>query len=98
MLRSISLLCVALGYFASSAYAQPAYPSKPIRFVVPFPPGGPLDIVARYIGQDLNRAWNQSVHRERPGAPVHVLTDAGHACYVEQPEAFNQLVLRWITG
>lgn len=32
---------------------------------------------------------NQSVHRERPGAPVHVLPGAGHAVYLEQPEAFN---------
>jgi pimeloyl-ACP methyl ester carboxylesterase len=41
---------------------------------------------------------NQSVHRERPAAPVHVLAGAGHACYIEQPEAFNALVLRWIGG
>ena len=39
---------------------------------------------------------NRSVHRQRPGAPVHVLTGAGHACYIEQPEAFNELVLRWV--
>jgi pimeloyl-ACP methyl ester carboxylesterase len=35
---------------------------------------------------------NQSVHVERPSAPVHVLPGAGHAIYVEQPEAFNVLV------
>jgi pimeloyl-ACP methyl ester carboxylesterase len=40
---------------------------------------------------------NRSVHRERPGAPVHVLAGAGHACYIEQPEAFNIAVSRWIT-
>ena len=39
---------------------------------------------------------NESVHRERPGAPVHVLPGAGHACYIEQPEAFNELVARWV--
>jgi pimeloyl-ACP methyl ester carboxylesterase len=40
---------------------------------------------------------NQSVHAERPGAPVHVLAGAGHALYIEQPEAFNNVVLRWVT-
>lgn len=38
---------------------------------------------------------NQSVARERPDAPVHVLRYAGHALYLEQPEAFNDLVLRF---
>ena len=41
---------------------------------------------------------NRSVHRERPAAPVHVLHGAGHALYIEQPDAFNELVLRWITS
>jgi pimeloyl-ACP methyl ester carboxylesterase len=39
---------------------------------------------------------NQSVHRERPGAPVHVLPGAGHALYIEQPEAFSTLVSQWV--
>jgi tripartite-type tricarboxylate transporter receptor subunit TctC len=71
------ILCVALGCLSfSGAYAQLAYPAKPIRFVVPFPPGGPLDIVARYIGQDLNRAWNQPVLVDnRPGAGGNIGAD-----------------------
>jgi pimeloyl-ACP methyl ester carboxylesterase len=39
---------------------------------------------------------NQSVHRERPDAPVHVLPGAGHACYIEQPDTFNAIVSRWL--
>ena len=49
--------------------AQSAYPTKAIRYVVPFPAGGPLDIVARAIGQELTKVWNQPVIVDnRPGA------------------------------
>ena len=61
---------------AGAASAQPNYPSKAIRYVVPFPAGGPLDIVARAIGQDLNKAWNQPVIIDnRPGAGGNIGAD-----------------------
>ncbi len=46
-----------------------SYPGKPIRLVVPFTPGGSTDILARAIGQELTRAWGQSVIVDNvPGA------------------------------
>lgn len=42
-------------------WAQTAYPTKPIRLIVPFPPGGSTTIVARLIGQKLTEAWGQQV-------------------------------------
>jgi tripartite-type tricarboxylate transporter receptor subunit TctC len=62
--------------FAGAAAAQTAFPVKPIRFVVPFPAGGPLDIVARAIGQDLNKSWGQPVIVDnRPGAGGNIGAD-----------------------
>lgn len=52
----------------AGAQAQ-AYPSKPIRVIVPFPPGGSTDFLARIVGQKLTAAWGQQVVIDnRPGA------------------------------
>lgn len=54
-----------------------AYPSRPIRMIVPNPPGGPNDIIARAIGQRLQTAWRQGVAVEnRPGAGANIGMDA----------------------
>ncbi|MGJ7533519.1 MULTISPECIES: Bug family tripartite tricarboxylate transporter substrate binding protein [unclassified Variovorax] len=52
-----------------AAMAQQAYPSKPIRMVIPFPPGGSTDVLGRAIGIELGRAWHQPVVVDNlPGA------------------------------
>ena len=62
------LLATAILIFAAPAYSQ-SWPSKPIRMIVPFPPGGTTDIVARSLGVELQRMWQQPVVIEnRPGA------------------------------
>lgn len=62
------LLTIALCAAAAAAPAQ-SYPSKPVRIVVGFPPGGGNDIVARLVGAKIQEAWGQPVVIDnKPGA------------------------------
>src|SRR5688572_7132 len=63
MERFQSTVCAALlaCSFAGGALAQGTYPSKPVRLIVAFPPGGSTDIIARLVGQKLGERLNQQV-------------------------------------
>ena len=62
-------MLVAADAGAQEASRVDAYPSRPIRFIVPYPPGGPTDLLARVIAQKLTERWGQPVVIEnRAGA------------------------------
>ena len=74
--RHLRLACAALALLAASAVHAQAWPSKPIRIVVPYSPGGSSDIIARAISQPLSEALKQTVIVEnKPGANGNMGTD-----------------------
>jgi tripartite-type tricarboxylate transporter receptor subunit TctC len=79
MIRWIRLLAAIASLLAATgmARAQDAFPSRPVHVLVPFPPGGAVDIVARTLGDELSSHWGRAVVVEnRPGAGGVVASEA----------------------
>ncbi|HEX6155187.1 MAG TPA: tripartite tricarboxylate transporter substrate binding protein, partial [Burkholderiales bacterium] len=64
MTRFLAFIAAVL--LATTAAAQ-SWPQKPVRFIVPFPPGGATDISARLLGEKLSQIWGQTVVIENRG-------------------------------
>ena len=74
----LSLVCTGLASVSVSTavHAQAQWPSKPIRFVVPYPPGGPLDTIARLLAEKVKVSLGQPVVVEnKPGAGGNIGVD-----------------------
>jgi tripartite-type tricarboxylate transporter receptor subunit TctC len=75
---------------ARPATAQPAFPNRPIRLIVPFPPGGPTDVMGRLISQSLSGSLGQQVFVDnRPGAGS---TLGGKAAASADPDGYTLLL------
>jgi len=69
LVTAFTIALVAIGFSHVTALAQEAWPSRPIRFVVPSTPGSTSDLAARAIGQQVSQALGQPIVIEnRPGA------------------------------
>jgi tripartite-type tricarboxylate transporter receptor subunit TctC len=67
--RRAALAALAATGLARPAVAQPAWPSRPVRFIIPFAPGGPVEIPARFLAEHLGRRLGQPfIVETRPGA------------------------------
>jgi len=71
----VKIWIAIVALWAAAAGAQ-QYPAKPVRFIIPFPPGGPTDIVGRLAAERLSRAWNVQVLADnRPGSGGNIGTE-----------------------
>jgi len=82
---------ITLPFAAAPAHGAEAYPAKPIRIIVPFPPGGSNDLVGRYFGQKLTqRLGQQTVIDNRAGADAIIGTQLAS---VAPPDGYTLLVV-----
>ncbi|HTO46862.1 MAG TPA: tripartite tricarboxylate transporter substrate binding protein [Burkholderiales bacterium] len=84
------LLAALFCLIAWNAQAQP-FPTKPVRIVVPYPPGGGTDIISRQLAQKLGEVWGQNVYVEnRAGANGILGTEA---VLKSPPDGYNLVVV-----
>jgi tripartite-type tricarboxylate transporter receptor subunit TctC len=68
-LRWMAVAALCLASIATDALAQSSYPTKPVRMIVPYAPGGLTDVVARYFAEQMRKSLGQAVYVEnKPGA------------------------------
>jgi tripartite-type tricarboxylate transporter receptor subunit TctC len=85
-----AVLIVAATSIAATAMAQPAYPSKPVKLVVGFTPGGAADYVARVLSEPLGKALGQPIIIEnRPGSGSSI---AAEAVAKSPPDGYTVLI------
>jgi tripartite-type tricarboxylate transporter receptor subunit TctC len=76
-IRKLLIALVIAGGLAGGVQAQ-TFPSKPLRIIVPFPPGGAADLTARVLGENMAKGFGQSIMIEnRPGAGAVIGYEAG---------------------
>jgi tripartite-type tricarboxylate transporter receptor subunit TctC len=77
MFRRVAAATIACALSAAAFAQTPTFPTRPVRIIVAFPPGGGTDIVARILGQKLGESWGQqAIVDNRAGASGVIGTEA----------------------
>jgi tripartite-type tricarboxylate transporter receptor subunit TctC len=88
--RFFVLVMLGAVFCAQRVSGEAAYPNRPIRMIVPFPPGGPTDVMGRLISQSLSERLGQQVYVDnRPGAGS---TLAGKIAATADPDGYTLLL------
>lgn len=88
--RAAILPAILVTGIACSAVAQP-YPTKPVRLILGFPPGGAVDILARILAPKLSERWGQQVVVDnRPGAGSRI---AAELAAKADPDGYTLLMI-----
>jgi len=75
---------------ATAAFAQPAFPTRPVKFIVPFPGGGINDVLARIVGDKLQAKWGQPIVVEnKTGAGGNI---GASLAYQSEPDGYTLLL------
>src|SRR3954451_4987630 len=87
----IAALAFCLAPFAALAQSADKYPERQIRIIVPYPPGGSVDVLGRLIAQRMQENWGQSLIVEtRPGAGTMIGTAAAAKA---QPDGYTLIIV-----
>ncbi len=90
VLRTL-VLTAAVALAMGTASAQAPFPTRPVHILVPYPPGGGVDILSRTLGDELSKQWGQSVIVEnRPGAGGIV---ASQALATSPPDGYTLIMV-----
>jgi tripartite-type tricarboxylate transporter receptor subunit TctC len=98
--RQTVALCAALAALcaAASGHAQ-NYPTKPIRMIVPWNPGGTTDTIARILGQKMSEAWGHPVVIDiRPGASAIIGTEIAMRAPADGYTLLHANMAQWATN
>ena len=89
MLATLVVTAFVVAIPGSDAVRAQAYPNRPIKLVVPFPAGGPLDVMGRLMAQQLSTSLGQVIIDNRPGAGA---TLGGRAVATAEPDGYTLLL------
>ncbi len=93
---SVFASALAIGLFPPMPAHAQSYPNKAVRFIIPFPPGGPSDILGRMVAQRMTEAWGVPVVVDnRPGAGGNI---GAEQCAKSPPDGYTFCILSSALG